>query len=348
MLTTIGPKEITMPRPTFPLLVLVAVVLLLPGGSLVQAAPADRPITCSGPIVPHAQVAVRTGTGGQLVDRAADVGDAVKQGQVLARLDATEARNAVEQLRIALNRSQIGLDRAKCEAEMTARALDLARKRLEAAMRMGEAKLRDAAAKAARVKQLWEKAVATQEDAEAAQAAVAQAEGELAMMRLQQDELKNQDLAVEAKRLDVKRAQTEVEMDKHALDAASERLARIQITAPIDGVVTACEAQAGQSVPAGAAIFTIADSSRLYVLVNVAEADIALLQPGEAATFTTPACAGRTFGGSVARIAPASIQLDTRVAFEVRIAVNDNDRAALRLGMTANVRITPKRPAGER
>ena len=93
-----------------------------------------------------------------------------------------------------------------------------------------------------------------------------------------------------------------------ALDAAKANVDRLQaltsfkqITAPFDGVITARRTDIGALINAGSssndgpALFSVADVSRLRVLVPVPQAYSDFVRPGLTATVTVPEMPGRTF-----------------------------------------------------
>lgn len=92
-----------------------------------------------------------------------------------------------------------------------------------------------------------------------------------------------------------------------ALDAAKANVDRLQaltsfkqITAPFDGVITARRTDIGALINAGSsndgpALFSVADVSKLRVLVPVPQAYSDFVQPGLTATVTIPEMPGRTF-----------------------------------------------------
>ena len=81
-----------------------------------------------------------------------------------------------------------------------------------------------------------------------------------------------------------------------------------EIFAPMDGVVTKIEAQEG--APATGALLTIADASRLLVKANVRETDVARVKEGNRVEFTTPVTGDKKIEGRVRKIAPMAEESD--------------------------------------
>ena len=93
--------------------------------------------------------------------------------------------------------------------------------------------------------------------------------------------------------------------------------------APIDGIVMEKTVLAGQRFAAGETLYRLADLSKVWVLADVFEQDLAAVRSGEAASVQLAAYPGRTFGGSVSFIYP-TINPTTRTA-KVRIELANPD-----------------------
>lgn len=122
------------------------------------------------------------------------------------------------------------------------------------------------------------------------------------------------DLFVAQKALDADRAQLRAQQGnvsaaQQALQAVAQTEAYLQVKAPFDGVVTNRNVHPGALVgPAGAPgvavpMLRIETLSRLRVVVPVPETYAAGVPEGTKVEFTVPAFPGRTFSGTIARIA---------------------------------------------
>jgi HlyD family secretion protein len=143
---------------------------------------------------------------------------------------------------------------------------------------------------------------------------------------------------------------------RDALAALRERfvaqLARYRIVAPIDGVVTARQAQPGETVVAATPLLTLADLAHLRVEVEVDEYDLADAHVGARVKITAEGYPGRSWPGEVEEIADVLIgrrirpedpgkPTDTRV-LPVRIAFRGP--TPLRLGQRVDVEIERSTP----
>jgi len=137
-------------------------------------------------------------------------------------------------------------------------------------------------------------------------------------------------------------AQAMLEEARAAVDQAKLNFDHTIISSPIDGVVVARHVEAGQTVVAatqGPVLFNIAaDLKRLQADVDVNQADVAGIEPGEPVTLQVESYPDETFRGTVSniRLQPVAEQTATAVAYATTIEVwNPRDR--LRPGMTAIV-----------
>jgi Cu(I)/Ag(I) efflux system membrane fusion protein len=126
------------------------------------------------------------------------------------------------------------------------------------------------------------------------------------------------------------------------IERTGEPRNRVPVRAPINGIVTRMMARDGMYVTETSEMFTIADLSRVWVLVDVYEHQIDWLQEGLSAEMTVPARPGRSWEGKVdylyPELDPATRTLTVRLVF-------DNPDRALKPNMFADVVIYggPKR-----
>ena len=104
----------------------------------------------------------------------------------------------------------------------------------------------------------------------------------------------------------------------------------ININAPIGGVVIHMNAREGIYVKTGTPIYTIADLSKVWVLFDAYETDLAWLKEGQKVEFKALAIPGKTFTGTISFIDPI-LSEKTRTV-KVRI-IADNKSGSLKPGM---------------
>lgn len=105
------------------------------------------------------------------------------------------------------------------------------------------------------------------------------------------------------------------------------------VTAPAAGIVTTKHLQEGDYVSTGSSVYTIADLSRLWVLLEAYESDLAWLRTGQSAVFTTESMPGSYFSGTIVFISP--VLNPGRRTVDVRLEV-DNSDGRLKPGMLVN------------
>ena len=188
------------------------------------------------------------------------------------------------------------------------------------------------------------------------QAAVTQAEGDLASAQaalelakvnatrtqalFAQKNSSQQDL--DTAMANLHQAEANVKIKQGALDKAKADLEHCAIISPVDGVVISRSVDVGQTVAASLqapVIFQIAnDLTKMQIDTNVAEADVGVVEVGQDVDFTVDAFPMRTFHGKVVQVRNAPITVQNVVTYDTVIGVN-NDDLKLKPGMTANVSI---------
>jgi len=155
-------------------------------------------------------------------------------------------------------------------------------------------------------------------------------------------ELDNGAAALARARADETSAKANVDDAKAALSNDETNLSKASIRSPIDGVVLSRSVEPGNAVAAtlqAVTLMSVAEDLTLLELeVNVDEADVGSVQPGQKATFTVSAWPARRYPATITRVAYGSTITDNVVTFATRLEV-DNTDLSLRPGMTATATI---------
>jgi HlyD family secretion protein len=126
------------------------------------------------------------------------------------------------------------------------------------------------------------------------------------------------------------------------LQSDETNLHKASIRSPIDGVVLTRKVEPGQTVAAAMqapVLFILAeDLAKMELQVDVDEADVSQIKPGQQATFTVDAWSGRQFTAVITRVGYGSQTKDGVVSYPTVLAVN-NDDLSLRPGMTGTAEI---------
>ena len=115
---------------------------------------------------------------------------------------------------------------------------------------------------------------------------------------------------------------------------------RMALRSPVTGTVLERNLVEGQYVEADMPLFTVADLSRVWVLVDLYEMDLGRVKVGDRARFTADGLQGRTFDARIDFIYP-TISNETRT-LKARLALDNRD-GRLRPGMYGRVEVATGR-----
>ena len=284
-------------------------------------------VTASGEIVATRYADIGTDVMGKVVELPVAEGDRVKRGQVLARIDAVQAR--AESAAAAALVAALEED-ARAGAELVAAA----RHDVDAAT----ARARDADQQLARKRQLAAQQLLAAADLEAADAAATAARAALESARA----------AVERGQASLRSATQRVSQMRAQQARADDVLRKTAIISPIDGIVSRLRVRQGEMVVVGiqnqpgTTLMTISDLSEVNAEVKVAESEVLRLRTGQAATVVLEALPGRRFTGRVVEIGSSALPLagTTAAAREFRIVVRLTEPdSGLKSGLTCDAEI---------
>jgi len=132
-----------------------------------------------------------------------------------------------------------------------------------------------------------------------------------------------------------------------ALAASQDRLRDMVITAPVSGVVLRKNSEAGETVAAGAAVYTLGDLENPWIRVYVKEDKLGLVKLGQKAEVMTDSFPKKTYLGIVTMISseaeftPKNVQTQeerVKLVFALKVSVK-NENEELKPGMPADVKI---------
>jgi HlyD family secretion protein len=134
-------------------------------------------------------------------------------------------------------------------------------------------------------------------------------------------------------------AEASVAQAQAALALAELSVEKAALYAPFDGVLSAVNVEAGEMSSGGPLpAFTLLDTSRFQVNLDVDELDVGLLAPGQAAQVTLDAFPDVEIPGRVERIAPIATVFGGVVNYHVVVGLDPTD-APIRADMTVNVTV---------
>lgn len=271
----------------------------------------------SGTIEPHAQVSIGSRTSGEVIEVAVEEGATVAEGDVLFRLDRTDAERQV----------------ASAETELARLRASLAQARAE--LSSAELGVTDSTATAELAERTQAQGLTTADAARSARHArdVAQA-------------------TVSLRRASVSAARAQVDAAELSVEEARRNLERTEIRAPFAGTMLSVDVERGTIVSSAigsissTTLATLADLSDLRMIGQLDESQIGSVAVGQDVTFRVDAYPSRTFAGRVHRVSPLGVEESSVVVFDVEILVTDADAHLLRSGMSADADIVTSRETG--
>lgn len=162
-----------------------------------------------------------------------------------------------------------------------------------------------------------------------------------------EDAFEDSELNYQVAVVDLSSSQAALAQARAQSEQAAETLDKTRIYSPIDGVITSIDLKEGETaIPsvggiAGSVLMTIANPQSIYIEVNVDEADIGAVHPGDEATIVAVAFADRPLKGHIESIATSAKVAQGRqgLSFAVKIRLDDLQGLELRDGMSCRAEI---------
>ncbi len=251
----------------------------------VSIAPVERGsivgnVVYTGSVAPFNEEDVYPRVTGRIVEMLVYPGDAVRPGQVVARLDSVELSSRVGEAEAGLTTAQAS--RAQVEADLTAARYAIAQ--MEKELAMVDAELTYSRSVIARTERLFNTgAVSRQEyESDRAMASSTEAKREAAYAKLEQARASET-----AARKKLEAAESMVTQARASLRTATIVRDYVEIVAPSSGYVVKRLVAPGVLVQPGMAILKIAQIDRVRLQANVGEKDVASIRVGSPVTVTT-------------------------------------------------------------
>jgi len=247
--------------------------------ALVHRAPLRKILTLPGEARAFNETTIYARTSGYINKWLVDIGDHVKQGQILAIIDTPELDDQ-------LNAAKARVLQAKSEAALA-----------------------ESMAKFAKV--TFDRFQSATPDG--------------VVSEQERDQKKSEFDTCTAK---VDAAKAQVAVDEAEVHSLQTLVGFKNVIAPFAGTITQRHIDIGDLVTAGSTssttpLFTITKSDQLRVLVDVPQAAVPVIKPGMSAVVTADEFAGRTFTGTVDRMADAVDRTSRTMRVEVLVANSD-------------------------
>jgi len=335
-------------------------------------------ISAAGTVTARSQVALMFQTSGQVKEIDVKVGDKVKVGQVLAKLDSTDLEVAVTKAQIALDTTQVQLQKTKegpKPADIASAKASLASAQASYQATLNKYSLSDAQLAVARAQ--VDKAAATLQraqlaynwesnnwlDADPTQSSQktalddAQTAHNLAQAAYNQQAAGINDSSLQSSVSQVAQAQSaldkllntptpenvasaeaQVRQDEASLKQAQAQLAKASIMAPFDGTVADIYAQVGQWAGSSTQALALVDLSKLDLAITLAEVDVTKVKEGDQVQIMLDAVQGTVFTGTVTEIDLVGTTTQGVVNYAATVSI-DNPTDTIRPGMNASANI---------
>jgi HlyD family secretion protein len=253
-------------------------------------------------------------------------GQAVRSGDVLLELDATEARAQLARARdeLLVAEDLLRAARAGGPPEQVAR--------LNSDLRKAEAETERLRTEYESLERLLAKQAATPDEVARAKLALERAEADLQRLKQEQEELARQ------AKLDLQHAELRIQRAQNEIHFWQEKVRAARVTAPISGTVYSLPVQPGDYVRTGDLLAAVADLTRVRVRAFVDEPELGPLATGQRVEITWEAMPGRTWSGETTHIPRQVVARGTRSVGEVLCSVA-NQRGELLPNTNVYVRI---------
>lgn len=222
-----------------------------------------------------------------------DVGSKVEAGDQIIYLDTTDLQNQVKQAQAKVNTAQATLSKVqsgsrKEDIAIAAAAVDSDEKSCENAQNTYN-----------RVKELYDKGYDTKQNMEQAEATLTIAKNKLASDKETLNKLNNgaTEQDINAAQAAVKEAQTAVESYQTQLDNGI-------ITSPISGTVSASNVHEGEVAATGVTLVTVVNSDSLYVDGYIPEDVLSEIKIGQEVIVKVSNLSDKRFKGEISVINP--------------------------------------------
>ncbi|KAF1083909.1 putative efflux pump membrane fusion protein [Sporotomaculum syntrophicum] len=321
--------------------VAVLVILLLAAGAyrayIHYYQPEAELIQATGTIE-ATTVELNAKTAGIIARLAADTGDSVTAGQLVAELSRSD-------LVAQRERDALGVLKAEAQlADLQSGAREQEKNEAATGVSLAQVNLEKATTDLARMEYLFQNGAAPQAEYDQAKT-----NAELAKNQLAAAEARLKVVEAGSRPEQIKAARAEVERSRAVLKASDALLADLKVYAPIAGVVLSRNYEVGEYVQMGASLATVADLMDLWIKVYIPTDDLPQIKLGQQVQFSVSGME-QQYKGVVEEIAtrgeftPKTIQTQqerANVVFAVKIKIGDTG-GVLKPGMPADVTFGPR------
>ncbi|UFJ40856.1 efflux RND transporter periplasmic adaptor subunit [Brevibacillus humidisoli] len=279
--------------------------------------------TFSGRLEANQEVTVTPKASGRIEQILVKVGESVKAGQIIARLDE-------EDLKLELQKAEEALALANAryeEGKSTTRPESLAQ--MQNSVAEAKAKYEAAQKNFERNQTLYEEGAVSQQVVEEAEMQMISAKTsyENLQQSLEMEQSGPTESSLKVLEIQLTQARTDYTIAQSNYDNAA-------IAAPIDGVIAELPVSVGESIGTSSAIATITDISTMKVVTSVSESQVGTIAVGQ--TFQVDVSSiGYQTDGNVISVSPKA---DDSKMYPIEISISDPEGKA-KVGMLASLEL---------
>jgi len=277
-----------------------------------------------------AEVKIGARISGRLEKLMVKIGDIVRAGDTIAKIEHEDLLARVAQYRADLKAEEARLTKIREEGPLEINKLKAELEELNAQISLAQKML-------SRNQALRQKGIVSE-------SVVDEADERLlvlnAKINLAEEEIKLEEVRLKN---DIRLQEAKIEKALANILEEETQLSYATITAPIDGVVAFVSTQEGETVVASMSaptFVTLIDLKKLEVTAFVDETDIGKIKDRQKARFTVDAFPKKFFQAEIREIHPKAVIKDNVVNYEVMLEISKKNISLLRPEMTANIVIT--------
>ncbi len=299
----------------------------------VQVSPVSRQnltysLVATGDISPLMQVELYPKVSGYLEKIFVEMGDSVRQGQVIAQIDRAEFVQKVREVEAKVAQAKAAAD----EIEAGTRSEEI--RQAEEAVKQAQSRFDNARTTRQRMEALYNRQIISKKDFDNADTECTVCEAQLSASQERLKQLRD------GARREVREGSWAKVKEMEAILAQEQiRLQNTQIVAPFSGEIVRRNVDNGALLSPSTPVVTLIHLETLKVMANVLEKDVGLVRVGMKAKILTDAYPEKPFEGTVVRINKA-LDLATRtLQAEINIP---NPGHLLKPGMFAKIQMILK------
>lgn len=268
-------------------------------------------------LAPSEEVQITPKMGGKITSLPVKLGQHVEKGQLLFKLDETDAQNALKQAEAAYRVAQANL-------AQTGSSSDQGLVQAKNGLKQAEQALADAKINQQRMQQLFSQGAISAQQMEQANSQLTNAQTSY--------ENAQQSLQAAQQKTGLQVSQASVNQSAVSLENAREQLANATVTAPISGFVSSVNGAVGQ-MSGQQPVVVIVNTNPLLVKANLSEADITKVKVGTIVKVNVQST-DKTIEAKVTAVSPV---MDSQLkAYPVEITI-PNPSNELKSDMVVNV-----------